>query len=447
MDLFSQQPDQVRSVSDVTREVKTALERRFPAVWIRGEISNLRRQASGHVYCSLKDAGAQLSTVFFRNVANRIDFPLEAGRQILAFGRISVYEPRGHYQLIVETAMEDGAGRLQAAFERLKRKLEAEGLFAAERKRPLPTLPRHVAIITSPTGAALRDFLSVLKRRGWTGQVTLLPASVQGADAVPQMLRMLRALETLPVVDLLVIGRGGGSLEDLWAFNEEALVRALAACPVPVISAVGHEIDFVLTDFVADRRAETPTAAAEIITAAFVDARDRIVRARRNLGRAVQLGLQASRHRLRLTAGDFRHASPQRRIERLSQDLDEQATALQQAVEGRLRQARDRLATHREAWIQANPALVVERARSRLARSRSAFEQASPVHAIRERRNTLEQLEHRLRAASIEQTLKRGFTLVQDDQGRPVRRRAEANPGSIVRIRWSDGEQGARLEG
>jgi exodeoxyribonuclease VII large subunit len=274
----------VESVSDFTRRIKAVLESQVRPGWVRGEVSNLRVQASGHVYFSLKDAGAQLSAVMFRGDASRQDVKLRDGIQVLLYGEISVYEARGNYQLIVRAVIEDGVGRLQREFEALKQRLAAAGLFAAENKVALPAMPRTVGFITSPSGAAVQDFVRILIRRGWRGRVVVLPAKVQGEGAAAEMVEMLR-LACNPAAcgvafDLLVIGRGGGSLEDLWAFNEEALVRAVAACPLPIISAVGHEIDFTLCDFAADVRVETPSAAAELISSGFVAAGERAGRAK-----------------------------------------------------------------------------------------------------------------------------------------------------------------------
>jgi exodeoxyribonuclease VII large subunit len=254
------------------------------------------------VYFSLKDAGAQLSAVMFRGDAARQDVKLRDGVQVLVYGEISVYEARGNYQLIVRAVIEDGVGRLQREFEALKRRLAEEGLFAAENKIAIPPMPRTVGVITSPTGAAVQDFVRILIRRGWRGQVVVLPAKVQGEGAAAELVEMLRVAcdpaECGVVFDLLVIGRGGGSLEDLWAFNEEPLVRAVAACPLPIISAVGHEIDFTLCDFAADVRVETPSAAAELISSGFVSAAERVERAAEDLNHHVGTALEAAGERL-----------------------------------------------------------------------------------------------------------------------------------------------------
>src|SRR5277367_3800042 len=258
------------SVTEFTRKVKTVLEGSMGACWVRGEVSNMRAQPSGHVYFSLKDAGAELSAVMFRMQAARQTVKLRDGLQVVAHGDVGVYEARGQYQLIVRTIVADGVGALQREYEALKRKLSDEGLFDPGRKRPIPQMPATVGFVTSPTGAAAQDFMRILIRRGWKGRVVVLPSKVQGEGAAEEMVEMLRLAENLGIFDLIVIGRGGGSIEDLWAFNEEALVRAVAASRVPTISAVGHEIDFTLCDFAADLRAETPSAAAELISSEFV---------------------------------------------------------------------------------------------------------------------------------------------------------------------------------
>ncbi|HEY9156087.1 MAG TPA: exodeoxyribonuclease VII large subunit, partial [Opitutaceae bacterium] len=263
-------------MTEYTREVKTLLESNIKPGWIRGEISNLRAQSSGHIYFSLKDSGAQISAVLFRGDAARQTVRLKDGLQVVVFAEISVYEARGNYQLVVRVVVEDGIGRLQREFEALKQRLAAEGLFEAARKLPIPKLPRTVAFVTSPSGAAAQDFIRIMLRRGWRGRLVILPAKVQGVGSAAEMVEMLALAHELAIFDLLVIGRGGGSLEDLWAFNEEILVRAVADSRIPVISAVGHEIDFTLCDFASALRAETPSAAAELITSNFVTQVDRL---------------------------------------------------------------------------------------------------------------------------------------------------------------------------
>jgi len=264
---------QVLSVSDLNARARGLLEDGLPSLWVEGEISNLRRYPSGHTYFTLKDAGAQIAAVLFRGSLQALRFRAEDGMKVLARGRITLYEARGTYQIIVEALEPAGLGALQLAFEQLKTRLREEGLFDADRKRPLPRLPRRIGIVTSPAGAALRDILRVLERRFAALEVVIAPARVQGDQAAGEIVGALRALERLGGFDVLILARGGGSLEDLWPFNEEAVARAIAACRIPVVSAVGHETDLTISDLVADLRAPTPSAAAEMV----VQSRDEIL--------------------------------------------------------------------------------------------------------------------------------------------------------------------------
>lgn len=260
-------PDQPRvlSVSELSRQIKDALEIEFPEVLVRGEISNLSRAGSGHVYLTLKDDKAQLKAVMWRGTATKLKFELRDGLEVVAAGPIEVYEARGTYQIVIREMIPQGIGALELAFRQLHEKLAREGLFDPARKRPLPRFPRKIALVTSPTGAAIRDMLQVLDRR-WRGvEIVILPVPVQGTDAPPKIAAALRSIGRIPGVEVVITGRGGGSLEDLWAFNEEVVARAIHACPVPVVSAVGHEIDVTIADFVADRRALTPSEAAELV--------------------------------------------------------------------------------------------------------------------------------------------------------------------------------------
>lgn len=255
----------VLSVEQLNIYIKQLLEGQVGMVWVKGEISNFKAHTSGHFYFSLKDSKSQITAVMFRGHNARLKFKPTDGMEVMVRGRITVYEPRGNYQLMVELMDPVGAGALQKAFEQLKLKLKAEGLFESTRKRPIPTFPRHIAIVTSPTGAAIRDILNVLSRRAKSIQVTVVPTVVQGEAAAPQIREAFKKATSLPNLDAIIIGRGGGSIEDMWCFNDEALARLIAASPVPVISAVGHEIDFTIADFVADLRAPTPSAAAELV--------------------------------------------------------------------------------------------------------------------------------------------------------------------------------------
>ena len=421
--LFAEASDRVESVTEFTRRVKTLLEQGIRPGWVRGEVSNLRAQASGHVYFSLKDAGAQLSAVLFRGDAARQSVALRDGLQVLAYGEIGVYEQRGQYQLIVRAVVEDGVGRLQREFEALKRRLAEEGLFAAERKRPIPELPSTVGFITSPTGAAVQDFLRILQRRGWRGRVVVLPARVQGEGAAAEMVEMLRLAQELGIFDLLVIGRGGGSLEDLWAFNEEALVRAVAACAVPVISAVGHEIDFTLCDFAADVRAETPSAAAELISSHFIAFAERATQAGGALAAAADHAQKRATERLDHARSRLRLLTPAAQIERGYLRLDDFANRLASALRAG--------AQHR---------------RQQLADVRSRLERVSPAARLPLAAQRVQALGKRLQAASPASVLNRGFVVMRDESGKPVMRRANVRAGQRLAAEFADGSASMRAE-
>lgn len=267
---------QVFSVSKLNKLIRGTLESQFQLIWLQAEISNFKAHTSGHWYFSLKDSKSQVSAVMFRGHNSRLKFRPENGMEVLIRGKVTVYEPRGNYQVFCETIEPVGAGALQKQFEQLKEKLKKEGLFDKKIKKPLPRFPKHVAVVTSPTGAAIRDILHVIDRRFRGLRVTVVPTIVQGASAAPQIVVALEKVSRLKDVDAVIVGRGGGSMEDLWCFNDERLARAIHACPHPVISAVGHEIDFTIADFVADYRAPTPSAAAEIVCANVVELKDRI---------------------------------------------------------------------------------------------------------------------------------------------------------------------------
>ncbi len=441
-DLGPESGARVESVTQFTRRVKALLEGGLRPGWVRGEISNLRLQASGHVYFSLKDFGAQVRAVLFRGDAARQTVKLREGVQVVVFGETSVYEARGEYQLIVRAVVDDGVGRLQRDFEALKARLAAEGLFARERKRPLPRLPRTVGFVTSPTGAAVQDFLRILARRGWRGQVVVLPAKVQGEGAAAECAAMVAYAGSLLrggmtddqcqttndegralFFDLLVVGRGGGSLEDLWAFNEEVLVRAVVGSRVPVISAVGHEIDFTLCDFAADARAETPSAAAELISSGFVAETERLARLAKALGAGVEGELDAARERLAGAGARLRLLSPAAQVERGWLRLDDLQNRLSAAATGAVR------ARCHEAALLAG----------RLAA-------ASPQTRVERESQRLLGLWKRLQAASPASVLNRGFAIVRDAEGQPVSRVAGLRAGERIQIELADGRGDARVE-
>ena len=413
----------VPSVTEFTRRVKELLEGGLRPGWVRGEVSNLRVQASGHVYFSLKDAGAQLACVLFRGDAVRQSVALRDGLQILAYGEVSVYEARGQYQLIVRALIDHGAGRLQQELEQLKRRLAAEGLFEPTRKRPLPLLPRTVGFLTSPTGAAVQDFIRILSRRGWRGRLVVLPAKVQGEGAAAEMTALLATAGAMGLFDLLVIGRGGGSIEDLWAFNEEPLVRAVAACPVPVISAVGHEIDFTLCDFAADVRAETPSAAAELISSNFLAVADRIAQAADRMEGDVAAALERATENLAHARSRLRLLTPTAAIEHRHLRIDDLG---------------NRLATTLRAAVQDR--------REQLAAARARLAAGAPEKRIRLESQRLLALAKRLESVSPRSVLQRGFAIVRDEKGRPVQRARGLKPGQVLVNEFRDGKVRVRTE-
>ena len=413
----------VESVSEFTRRVKALLEGGIRPGWVRGEVSNLRAQASGHTYFSLKDAGAQLSAVLFRGDAARQTVKLRDGAQVVVYGEVSVYEARGQYQLIVRAVIEDGVGKLQREFEALKARLAAEGLFAAEGKRAIPALPDTVGFITSPTGAAVQDFVRILTRRGWRGRVVVLPAKVQGEGAAAELIAMLALAQELEIFDLLVIGRGGGSVEDLWPFNNEPLVRAVAACKVPVISAVGHEIDFTLCDFAADVRAETPSAAAELISSQFLACAERAAQAGETINGTVEAAVARATERLDHARSRLRLLSPAAQIEQGYLRLDDLTNRLGAALRGGVQARRREFADVREAFTLLSPEARVQLESHRLL-----------------------SLWKRLQAASPASVLNRGFAIVRDETGQPVTRRARIKSGQRLANEFADGEVRVRAE-
>jgi exodeoxyribonuclease VII large subunit len=415
------------SVTEFTRRVKALLESGLRPGWVRGEVSNLRIQASGHVYFSLKDAGAQVRAVMFRGDAARQTVKLREGGQVVVFGEVSVYEARGEYQLIVRAVVDDGVGRLQREFEALKARLAAEGLFAKERKRALPRLPRTVGFVTSPTGAAVQDFLRIMTRRGWRGRVVVLPAKVQGEGAASECAACVALANDAAACgiefDLLVVGRGGGSLEDLWAFNEEVLVRAVAGSRVPVISAVGHEIDFTLCDFAADARAETPSAAAELISSGFVAETERLTRLAKALHGEAEAILGAARERATGAGARLRLLSPTAQVERGWLRVDDLRNRLDAAL-AHASQAR----------------------RHRLVLMAGRLAAASPERRVETESQRLLGLWKRLQAASPASVLNRGFVIVRGADGKPVMRAGELRAGERVELEFGDGRGAARVE-
>lgn len=429
--------EKVHGVAEITRGIKATLEQQFAALWVEGELFNLKRHSSGHWYFSLRDGNAQLSGVMFRSAARRVRFAAADGLRVQCHGRITVYEPRGQYQIVVDQMRPAGVGVLLQALEDLKRKLSAEGLFATERKRPLPYLPRRVGIVTSPTGAAVRDMLRILHDR-FPVPVLIYPAAVQGAAAVPRIVEGIRALDAVDDVDVLIVGRGGGSLEDLWAFNEEPVARALAACRTPTVSAVGHEVDFLLSDMVADVRAPTPTGAAEMVVPAFQDLEFALDDATERLERALRRQIRDCRVALEHRVARVPH--PRRALEERSQRLDEATRRLSTATRNRVHQARSTLELAQHRLRLSHPRRRVDANRDQLTRLTQRLAQAT-TRRLERGRAELERARSQLRALGPQQVLDRGYSIVRDPQsGDVIRRAKDAKSGAALRVMSAEGE-------
>ncbi len=400
---------EIWTVSQLTRRVKGLLETGIGSVWVAGEISNWRPAASGHAYFTLKDKDSQIDAVMFRGALGKLKFVPESGLEVIAHGLVTVYEKRGNYQIVLDDMQPRGLGALQLAFERLKRKLEAEGLFDARHKKPLPLLPRTVGVVTSPTGAAIRDILNVLHRRFAGVRVVLYPARVQGDEAAPEIAEGIRALDRHGV-DVMIVGRGGGSLEDLWPFNEEAVVRAVFEARTPVISAVGHEIDFTLTDFVADLRAPTPSAAAELVVRERESLLEKVGLMRQRLASALAQRLTQARHRVNVASASFVFKRPEELIRQRRQRCDELRMQLESALGEQARSRRTRLERASHALALLSPENRVRQAKER--RSMLQWRLLQGMHALLDRRRAaLLPAMARLDALSPLAILGRGYAL------------------------------------
>ncbi len=420
----------VLSVSELTTQVKRLLEKSLGQIWVSGEVTNLRAQSSGHIYFSLKDAGAQLSCVLFRGTAADSRALLADGQKVLLQGDVTVYEARGQYQLIVRAVELQGIGALQIAFEKLKQKLAAAGWFAADRKRPLPRFSQRIGLVTSPTGAAIRDVLHVVQRRNPGLEIVLVPCRVQGEGAAAEIAEAVRWLNAYHLsapaapLDLILLTRGGGSLEDLWAFNEEVVAQAIVQSALPVVSAVGHEIDFTISDFVADFRAATPSAAAEIITEGVFASREFVADAPEWLRNRVRRGLTASAEDLEQLQNRLARLHPRSRLDDALQRLDDLQTGLLRCVKTA---ARDRT-------------VAVQHLYGRFLRVR-------PAQIVRQRREQLRQMERQLNLLGPVQVLARGYSITLDAaSGKIIRSAQETKPGQTLQTKLGTGEVLSRVE-
>jgi len=437
----------VLSVGELTADIKRLLEKSVGSVWVSGEITNLRAQSSGHMYFTLKDAAAQLSCVLFRGTAAAQRSLLMDGQKVLLQGDVTVYEARGQYQLIVREVELQGVGALQIAFEKLKQRLAAEGLFAPERKRPLPRYPQRIGLVTSPTGAAIRDVLNIVQRRNPALEIILAPCRVQGDGAAREIAEAIRLLNEFSAgdeaqssklemsqscltaaattkLDLILITRGGGSLEDLWAFNEEPVARAIFESAVPVVSAVGHEIDFTIADFVADLRAATPSAAAEIITEGMFASREFVTDAMDLMRLRVQRWMAGEKENFTTLAGRLARLHPRRKLNDSLQRLDDLQSGLLRCLKSAVHSRR----------------LVFENAAGR-------FLRAKPSLVLKTRREALRQLEKRLNSLGPEQVLARGYSITTDAAtGKVLRDAAPVQAGQKLKTRLAKGEIKSTVE-
>lgn len=427
---------EILSVSQLNGRARLLLEDVFAQVWVEGEISNLARPASGHIYFTLKDSHAQVRCALFRQNALRVRQALRDGLAVRVRGRVSLYEGRGDYQLILESVEPAGDGALRLAFEALKEKLTTEGLFASERKRALPAHPVRIGIVSSPTGAVIRDIISVFRRRAPQVALTLVPTAVQGREATAQIVRALQLADRAGF-DAIILARGGGSLEDLWCFNEEVVARAIAACQTPVVSAVGHETDVSIADFVADVRAPTPSAAAEMLAPNSVDVRLRLDGLRQRLILRMRDCLQREHTRLGSLTQRLRH--PGERLQQQAQRIDDLEQRLQRTITQRLLRHQERL-TYLETRLAAqHPGRTLDLLRERLEQLSGRLPKAMQNNLV-QRQQKLQGLMQTLHVVSPLATLSRGYSILLDEHGKAVRKASHAVPGQHLKALLGDGE-------
>jgi len=463
-ELFPAEPQRrVFSVTELTSQIKRLLEKEVGSVWVTGEVTNLRLQSSGHIYFTLKDGLAQLSCVLFRGERNADRALVQDGRKLTLQGQLTVYEPRGQYQLRVTAVELQGVGALQLAFEKLKQKLNAEGLFAPEHKRPLPRYPQRIGLVTSPTGAAIRDVFHVVERRNPGLEIVLAPCRVQGDGAASEIAAAIRllnqfndlhraaveagaALGARGYLDLILVTRGGGSLEDLWAFNEEAVARAIFESALPVVSAVGHEIDFTISDFVADVRAATPSAAAEIITEGVFASCQFVSAAEPRLRQLVRQQLEDKALRLAQVRQRLDRVHPRRRLDDWLQRLDDLLTSLGRRVSQGLRGQRTAWQGLSDRLRRVRPALALKQRREIFHQAEQRLHEQAH-HRLRDLQNRLTTLDARLRLLGPEQVLARGYSITRDaETGTVLRDSSETKPGQRLETRLKRGSVRSRVE-
>jgi exodeoxyribonuclease VII large subunit len=435
----------VLTVSELAQQLRDLVEQRFPAVWVEGEVSNFKVYGSGHAYFTLKDAGAQLRAVLFRNRTRRIRFEPRDGLHVLAFGSLEVYAQRGEYQLVVELLEPRGLGALQLAFEQLKSRLEAEGLFDPRRKRSLPRFPRTIGIVTSPSGAAIRDMVRVIGRRFAGLSIVIAPARVQGEGAAAEIAQGLADLNALGGVDVIIVGRGGGSLEDLWAFNEEPVARAIVASKIPVMSAVGHEVDFTIADFAADLRAPTPSAAAELVVREKQTVLATVGDLRLRLERAMTRRLSRERDRAEALATRRVFVDPARPLRDYHRRVDEAAGRLDRAMRAHLREATHRVQMGSAGLDRGSPFARLAAWRRQLDHLDTRLH-ADARRVVDRARHRLGAVAGRLESLSPLAVLSRGYSITRLPSGDVVRSARQVTAGTRVNVLLHEGDLDCRVE-
>jgi len=440
---FFQTTSKIFTVGELTRQIRGTLETKFGAVWVQGEISNYKLHPSGHQYFTLKDQRAAIACVIFRNTLPPDARPLSDGAQVQVYGNVSVFEARGQYQLSVQIIQTRGAGLLQAKFEALKRKLDAEGLFDAARKRTLPKFPKRIGVITSPTGAAIRDMLNVLRRRAPNVAVIISPVRVQGTGAAAEIATAINELsapnEAWEPVDLIVITRGGGSIEDLWEFNEEIVARAIFHSAIPIVSAVGHEIDFTIADFVADLRAPTPSAAAELIVPDAIELGRRVTELANCLQKYLRSFLVQSQVRLRSVSERALARELMQRLRGAQQQLDLTAESLRRRLKQFAADARASLSSRMQSLKSHDPKRELTLRRANLIDLHRRIA-ARPPLLLQNAQQRFHRVEGILRVLGPDATLRRGYSITMDAEGNVIHTIAAALPKSKIRTRVADGE-------
>lgn len=439
-DLFQIDSNDIQSVSELTKEIKNHLEPNFRSLWVKGEISNLRSQKSGHIYFSLKDAQSQIPCVFFSRYSSNSECLLEDGAEIFVFGDLTIYEPYGRYQFNVKLAQSSGKGHLHILFEKLKKKLYDEGLFDSSHKQPIPKIPKKIALITSPTGAAIQDFLRILKRRKFFGTIDLLPTQVQGKQAHIEMMKAIEyASKKEHAYDLIILMRGGGSIEDLWSFNEESLARSLFKSTIPSISAIGHEIDTVLTDLVSDFRAETPSAAAELISSNFIETKNTYIKYSEFLIKQKTDAIFYLKEHLSNTSKKLALLKPQNLIDKKMMHLDVLEKKLSQKLNMAIQLKNESVSKFLSKLSQHHPSQKLKANVSRLKIRQHQFIQLKNA-PLKTKSTDLSNLKHRLDNSSIQSSLKRGYVLLKNENQKVLSSYQDAKKESIFHVQFHDGD-------